>query len=259
MPYVRANLFYERESWKKPLTWSVVFHGLLVVSIVITGFLYSHRPANQWGMNNGEAVTATLVSAAPIPIAPHTEESNNIVANDSKGVTETRPQPKPAETEDGISIPGKVKQPKTTKTVTPPNAKPPRPVPTPEDTAVPYGDRGPVSGPFGAFTAPNTQGGFSFQNADFGSRFSYYVRQVNQIVSRNWYKPDVAAPRRAYIEFEIPRGGGSPSNVRIEQSSGVPALDQMAMRAVQRSDFPALPAEYNGSKVSVEFWFDYQR
>lgn len=260
MGYARANLFYERESWKKPLTWSVVFHALLTASVLITGYLYSHRPVNQWGMNSGDAVSATLVSAAPIPVAPHTEESNNIVANDSKGVTETRPQPKPVETEDGISIPGKVKQPKITKTVTPPNPRPPRPAPTPEETAVPYGDKGPVSGPFGTFTAPSTQGGFSFQNAEFGSRFANYVRIVNQTVSRNWYKPDVAAPHRAYITFTILRNGSVPFNsVQVEQSSGVPSLDQMAMRAVQRSEFPPLPDGYNGSQVSVEFWFDYQR
>ena len=258
MRYVRANLFYERESWKKPLTWSVVFHGLLIVSIAITSYIYGHRNVSTWGMNNGDAVTATLVSASALPI-PHAEESNNIVANESKGVTQTQPQPRPVETEDGISIPGKIKQPpKTVAKVTPPTPKPPRPVPTPEETAVPYGEGGPVSGPYGAFTAPHTQGGFSFQNADFGSRFAYYVRQVNQTVSRNWYKPDVAAPRRAYIQFDILRNG-SPINVRIEQSSGVPSLDQLAMRAVQRSEFPPLPGEYNGSKVAVEFWFDYQR
>jgi len=256
MAYVRANLFYERESWKKPLTLSLAFHGLLVVSVVVTAFVYGHRPVNTWGVNNGDAITVQLASASSVPI-PHAEESNNIVANESKGVTQTVPQPKPVETEDGISIPGHVTKPKTIKKVTPPTPAKPRPEPTPE-TAVPYGEGGPVSGPYGAFTAPHTQGGFSFQNADFGSRFSYYVREVNQTVSRNWYKPDVAAPRRAYIQFDIMRDG-SPTNVRIEQSSGVPSLDQLAMRAVQRSEFPRLPAEYSGSKVSVEFWFDYQR
>ena len=30
MAYVRANLFYEREQWRKPLLLSVGFHGLLV-------------------------------------------------------------------------------------------------------------------------------------------------------------------------------------------------------------------------------------
>lgn len=257
MAYVRANLFYERESWKKPLWYSVGFHGLLVVAIIATAFVYGHRPVNTWGMNNGQAVQATLVSASSLPI-PHAEQSNNIVANESKGVTETVPKPKPAETTDGITIPGHVTKPKEVKKVTPPTpARPPRPEPTPE-TAVPYGEGGPVSGPYGAFTAPHTQGGFSFQNADFGSRFANYVRLVNQTVSRNWYKPDVSAPRRAYIQFDIMRDG-TPTNVRIEQSSGVPSLDQLAMRAVQRSEFPALPGDYSGSKVSVEFWFDYQR
>jgi protein TonB len=48
--------------------------------------------------------------------------------------------------------------------------------------------------------------------------------------------------------------------VQIEQSSGVPSLDQSAVRALQRIDtFGPLPAGYSGSKVSVEFWFDYKR
>jgi periplasmic protein TonB len=259
MAYVRANLFYERESWKKPLWYSVGFHSLLVLAIIVTAFVYGHRPVNNWGMNNGQAVQATLVSASSLPI-PHAEQSNNIVANESKGVTETKPEPKPVETNDGVTIPGHVTKPKEVKKVTPPTpTRPPRPEPTPE-TAVPYGEGGPVSGPYGAFTAPHTQGGFSFQNADFGSRFAPYVRIVNQTVSRNWYKPDVSAPRRAYITFDILRNGSVPFNsVQVEQSSGVPSLDDMAKRAVQRSEFPPLPDGYNGSKVSVEFWFDYQK
>ncbi|HSM86322.1 MAG TPA: TonB family protein [Candidatus Limnocylindrales bacterium] len=259
MAYVRANLFYEREQWKKPLVLSLVFHGLLAASILITSFVLRPSNTTNWGINNGDAVSATLVSASALPI-PHTEESNNIVANESKGVTQTQPLPKPVETEDGVSIPGHVAKPRPTpsRPVTATNVRPPRPVPTPEDTAVPYGEGGPVSGPYGTFSAPHTQGGFSFQNADFGTRFAYYVRSVNQTVSRNWFKPDVASARRVYILFDITRGG-SPTNVRIEQSSGVPALDQLAMRAVQRSEFGPLPGDYTGSKVSVEFWFDYQK
>jgi len=259
MAYARANLFYEREQWKKPLVLSVGFHLLLVAAIAVAGYVLRPRVVNSWGINSGDAVSATLVSASALPI-PHVEESNNIVANESKGVTETKPEPKPVETEDGISIPGKVVKPKPQpqKTVTATAVRPPRPVPTPEDTAVPYGEGGPVSGPYGTFTAPHTQGGFSFQNADFGTRFAYYVQRVNQTVSRNWFKPDVTAAKRVYVLFDIMRDG-SPTNVRIEQSSGVPSLDQLAVRAVQRSDFGALPPEYNGSKVSVEFWFDYQK
>ncbi len=258
MAFVRSNLFYEREQWKRPLFLSAGFHLFLTGSILLTGYLLAPRNTTNWGQNTGDAVNATLISASALPI-PHVDESKNIVANDSKGVTETKPQPKPAETEDGVSIPNKdVKvKPKPQTKVTATVARP-HPVPTPEDTAVPYGEKGPVSGPYGSFSAPHTEGGFSFQDASFGSRFAYYVQRVNQTVSRNWFKPDVENAHRVYIIFDIMKDG-SPTNVRIEQSSGVPSLDQLAMRAVQRSDFGPLPPEYPGSKVSVEFWFDYTK
>lgn len=258
MAFVRPNLFYEREQWKKPLFLSAGFHLFLTGSIVLTAFLLAPRATTNWGQNTGDAVNATLISASALPI-PHVEESKNIVANDSKGVTETKPQPKPVETDDGVSIPTKeVKVKPKPQTKTPPMIAHAHPLPTPEDTAVPYGEKGPVSGPYGSFSAPHTEGGFSFQDASFGSRFAYYVQRVNQTVSRNWFKPDVDNAKRVYIIFDIMKDG-SPTNVRVEQSSGVPSLDQLAMRAVQRSDFGPLPPEYPGSKVSVEFWFDYTK
>jgi protein TonB len=258
MAFVRPNLFYEREQWKKPLFLSAGFHVFLTGSIVLTAFLLAPRATTNWGQNTGDAVNATLISASALPI-PHVEESKNIVANDSKGVTETKPQPKPVETDDGVSIPTKeVKVKPKPQTKTPPMIAHAHPLPTPEDTAVPYGEKGPVSGPYGSFSAPHTEGGFSFQDASFGSRFAYYVQRVNQTVSRNWFKPDVDNAKRVYIIFDIMKDG-SPTNVRVEQSSGVPSLDQLAMRAVQRSDFGPLPPEYPGSKVSVEFWFDYTK
>jgi protein TonB len=259
MAYVRANLFYEREQWRKPLLLSVGFHGMLVLAIFGLGYVMnSHGSANDWGIHEGDAVTAQLVSAS-IPI-PKQEQSENIVANESKGVTKTVPQPKPVETEDGVSIPGKVTPPKKIDRPVPPThvQQPPRPVPTPVDTAVPYGEGGPVSGPYGAVTTANYKGGFSFQNANFGGKYGWYVDGVKRRVQQNWLTyeidPRIKAPHRAFIEFDITRDG-SPANVHLAQSSGVPSLDQSAMRAIQRVDtFGKLP---EGDKVTVEFWFDY--
>ncbi len=116
-----------------------------------------------------------------------------------------------------------------------------------------------MSGPYGAFKSTNVKGGFSFQGGDFGSRYGWYVQVVNNKVSNNWYTTEIgsaAGAHRAYIVFDI-RPDGTPENVRVEQSSGVPSLDISAQRAVQRIDtFGPTPT---GSKVSVEFWFDYQR
>lgn len=256
--YVRANLFYEREEWKGPLLLSVGFHALLVCAIVVMSIaMNTHGSANDWGINKGDAVTAELVSAS-IPI-PRNEQSENIVANESKGVTQTVPQPKPVETEDGIAIKGKVTPPKKIdKPVTTAHATPPRPLPTPVDTAVPYGEGGPVSGPYGAVATANYKGGFSFHDADFGSLYGWYVNAVKQRVQSNWLTyeldPRIKAQHRGYVEFDILRDG-SPTNVHIAQSSGVPAIDTSATRAIQRIDsFGKLP---KGDRVTVEFWFDY--
>jgi len=152
--------------------------------------------------------------------------------------------------------------------------KPPRPErstvaknlpPEPEpENVVPFGQGGPISGPYGVFNAGDAKGGLSFSGGgDFGSRFGWYVDVVRRKISENWMKyeidPRVTSGQRVYITFDILRNG-QPTNVQIEQSSGIPSLDVSATRAIQRIDtFGALPNEYNGSKVSVEFWFDYRR
>ena len=257
---MQADLFNEREDWRRPLALSAGFHLLLALTIVIVGFF--HRSSGpQWGGGtSGDAVNADLVSSVPLP--PAQTQTNNILANPSIGVTHSQPQPR-VETEDGISIPERNAKKRIEKTPTPP-PQPPRPQPRPatppvEDTAVPFGEGGPVSGPYGVFTAPNTKGGFNFQSGDFGSRFAWYVDVVRRKVRENWpYQLNAQSDtRRVYISFDILRNG-TPTNIQLEQSSGVPALDQTAMRAIQRIDsFGALPGDYSGSKVSVEFWFDY--
>jgi len=257
MAYVRANMFYEREEWKRPLLVSVGFHGALVVALFVLAYVMQPRSnADAWGLKPGDAVTAQLVSAS-IPI-PHAEESKNIVANDSKGVTETQPVPKPVETEDGISIKGKVPPKKNIDKPAPPTPSRPRAVPTPVETAVPFGDQGPVSGPYGVVSTQAYKGGFSFHDADFGSLYGWYVNAVKQRVQQNWLTyeldPRIKAEHRGYVEFDI-MADGSPANVHVAQSSGVPAIDTSAVRAVQRIDsFGKLP---KGNRVTVEFWFDY--
>jgi hypothetical protein len=110
MSYAKANIFYEREEWKKPVLLSVGFHGVLVLAIAVWGYaMQQHSTANDWGIKQGDAVTAQLVSAS-IPI-PKPEQSDNIVANENKGVTQTQPEAKPVEKppDDAVPIQGKVK------------------------------------------------------------------------------------------------------------------------------------------------------
>ena len=215
-----------------------------------------------WGAGGGgEAIGATLVTT--VPIAANPEQTQNVLANESKGVTKS--QPKIAEKDpNAIEIQGKNTKikPKKPETATKEKAQ----AEPPEETnQVAFGEGGPVSGPYGTFSAAGAKGGFGFTGGggDFGTRFAWYVQGVQRVVSQNWMKyeidPRITSAERVYITFDITRDG-RPSNVQVEQSSGVPSLDISAARAIQRIDtFGSLPPEYSGNKVSVEFWFDYKK
>ncbi len=139
-----------------------------------------------------------------------------------------------------------------------------RPQPAPEPTnQVPFGQGGPANSL--RFSMSGGSGGLSMTGGagDFGSRYAWYVDKVRRVISENWLKyqvsPEANNAARVYLTFDIDRSG-SPSNVQIEQSSHVPSLDYSAVNALKRIDtFGPLPPDYNGNKVSVEFYFDYRR
>jgi periplasmic protein TonB len=254
----QTGIFEERDRWARAILVSIGLHLALAIAIVIGGYMRGAGGQNWGGDTSGEAVQANLISAVPLP-APQ-EPTQNIVATENKGLTQSIPKQEEQQP-DAVPIPEK--PPKRTiekNPITPTRQKPLPTVQPPPNNVVPYGQGGPISGPYGAFTATNVKGGFSFQGGgDFGSRYAWYVQVVNRKVSNNWYTMEVGQngnAHRVYILFDI-QPDGSPTNVRIEQSSGVPALDQSAIRAIQRIDgFGATPS---GGRVSVEFWFDYQR
>lgn len=252
---MQTAIFEERDKWTGAILLSVGFHLFLAVIVIVTGYFKGGREEVWGGTTSGDAVSASLVSAVPLP-APQ-EPTQNILANESKGITQSVPE-KAEEEPTAIPVPDTTKHKQQKPAVTQaPDIH--RPVTPPQENVVPYGQGGPVSGPYGSFKAANVKGGFNFQSGDFGSRYGWYVQVVNSKVSNNWYTMEIgqaANPHRVYITFDIERDG-SPDNVRIEQSSGIPALDQSAVRAVQRIDTFGPPP--SGNKVSVEFWFDYQR
>jgi protein TonB len=165
---------------------------------------------------------------------------------------------------DAIEIQGKNTKIKPTKTPTVTKEKP-QPAPEAENNQVAFGEGGPVSGPYGSFSAGAAKGGFGVTGGggDFGTKYAWYVQVIQQKVSENWLRyevdPKITTAQRVYITFDIGRDG-HPFNVQTEQSSGVPALDISATRALQRIDtFGPLPPDYSGNKISVEFWFDYSK
>jgi len=257
-----AEIYFEHDPWGRALAWSAGFHVAMTGLLLLYSVVLGSRPGTGWGAGGGgSAMGVTLVSTVPLPANP--TQTQNVLANESKGLTQSQPKIEEKEPE-AIEIQGKNAKIKPKKPPTPTKAKP-QPEPEAESNQVAFGEGGPVSGPYGNFTAGGAKGGFGVTggSGDFGSLYAWYVRVIQQKVSENWLKyevdPGISSAQRVYITFDVAKDG-HPFNVRVEQSSGVPSLDISAVRAIQRIDtFGPLPPDYSGSKVSVEFWFDYKR
>jgi protein TonB len=248
-----AEIFFEHDSWPRALGWSAGFHMAVTALLLLYSVVFTGSRGQGWGTGGGgDAMGVTLVSSVPLPSTP--AQTQNVLANESKGVTKSQPKVEEKEP-DAIEIQGKNSKVKAKKPPTPTKAKP-EPAPEEETNQVAFGEGGPVSGPYGSFAAGGAKGGF-------GTKYGWYVQVIQRKVSENWLKyevdPRITTAQRVYITFDIARDG-HPLNVQVEQSSGVPSLDVSAVRALQRIDtFGSLPPDYGGSKISVEYWFDYKR
>lgn len=273
------------ESLKRFLYYSGGLH-LVLLGLVVYGAFVTNN-GESWG-GPGGAITVGLVGNVPaIPLPRPEFVSESRVVDESKGLyTSPPPDIKTPPPPDAIPIPSfnltkpqPERKPKTPPKEEPRNLTPPpkynsrpsklleNPNPPPEN-AVPYGRGGTPTIPTTSFAmgAGTTQAGLGFSGVgggDFGTRFSWYVQAVQQRVSRNWLQstidPRLTTAPRVIVTFDILRSG-QVVNVQVTQSSNNYSVDSSAIRAVQNSSpLNPLPAEYNGSKVSVEFWFDFQR
>ncbi len=257
-----AEIFFEHEHWGRALAWSLGFHLAVTGFIILYATFFTGAHGEGWGSGGGgSAIGVTLVSSVPLPANP--APAQNVLANESKGLTQSQPKVEEKEP-DAIEIQGKNAKIKPKKPPTPTKAKP-KPEPEPETNQVAFGEGGPVSGPYGTFDAGGAKGGFGISGGagDFGTRYGWYVQVIQRKVSENWLKyevdPRITSANRAYVTFDVARDG-HPYDVKIEQSSGVPSLDISAVRAIQRIDtFGPLPSDYSGNKISVEYWFDYKK
>ena len=254
------DIYSEPGQLRRPLAWSLGLHLAFAAFVVLYAMFIHGFRGEGWGSGGGgDAMGATLVNSVPLPA--NEAQTENVLATESKGLSKSQPKVEEKEPE-AIPIPDKntKTKPAPIKSATQRKAQPE----PPESNQIPYGEGGPVSGPY-TMSAGGAKGGFGFTGSggDFGSRFSWYVEAVQRKVTENWLKyevdPRISEAKRVYLTFDIARDG-HPSNVEIEQSSGVPSLDLSAKRALERIDtFAPLPPDYSGSKVSVEFWFDYKR
>lgn len=92
-----------------------------------------------------------------------------------------------------------------------------------------------------------------------GADFTEWVEHLRVQVYRNWIVPQSAAfgfGTHADFEFVVERDGRV-SAVRLEKSSGVPALDRAAQNALIASRPLALPADYRSPRLTLHVSFMY--
>lgn len=243
----------------KPAMGSFALHATLIGLAVFYGVLGGLFHHNEWGTAGaGGAIQVNLVSnAVPLP----TKEINpNVLATETPSEAPAAPQPKAKQAEDLKAIPilGKLQTKPTQQPVqkTPQSKVQPQP-----NYRAQYGEQ--AGGRMQqSVQAPSSNGPVTtLDNGDFGSRFGWYVNQINTKVQQNWYKQEIdpRTPKglRVYLTFTIQRDGG-PLNIQVDRSSGSYTLDQSCMRAVKRVDtFGPLPSAYNSNTLSVSYYCEY--
>lgn len=251
------------DSLKGPLGLSLTFHLVVVGSLVVSSVL-SHR-GELWGGVGGGSVTVGLVGSVPGISLPRPDVvTPSRVVDESRGLYKAEPKPKEVETE-ATPIP-KFERNKPPRYVTRPSRVLENPTPPPPG-AIPYGQGGTPTVPYTSFSmGAGTQGGLGFTGAgggNFGSRFPWYVEAVQRKISGNWLQstvdPSVRWAPRVVATFEVLRDGTA-TNIQLLRSSGNSSVDTSAVRAIRASSpFQQLPAEYQGTYVNVEFWFEFRR
>ena len=253
------------------LKWSLLFHGVLA-GLIVAATWASHR-GDLWGgtaTGGGSVVPVGMVQKLPgIPLPAPLIQTPSRVVDESKSLYKDEPKPEEVPPPDAVKIP-KFDKEQPPKYQTRPSKVLEDKTPPPLN-AIPGGGGSPNipyssaqqtfqlgAGTTGSLSVPGAGG-----TGDFGSRYAWYVDAVRNRISSNWLQslidPSIRYAPRVVVTFTILRNG-SIANIQFTQRSGYTAVDNSAVRALQASSpFQALPGDYSGSSINVEFWFDFRR
>jgi outer membrane biosynthesis protein TonB len=88
-----GEIFFEHERWGRNLAWSAGLHLAFTLAILLYALMASGRGSSNWGAGGGgSAMGVTLVSTVPLPANP--VQTQNVLATESKGLSQSKPQPR---------------------------------------------------------------------------------------------------------------------------------------------------------------------
>ena len=218
-------------------------------------------------------------AARPVPPAPKVAEAPKPAprAPEPRELSKSAPQP-PAPTPKGEEPAYEGRnaqtQPQTARAQPEPQPQPqqqtppPSPGSEPRVASVPQ----PVSPPPGMFRAPGGGGGLQGGRGGIEGqaipldtpepRYQDYFNRIREKIKRNWIYPREAGDRgiegELLIEFGIAKSGEL-QFILLRKTSGVPILDEYALRAVQlASPFPPVPDAISKGGLPINGIFRYQ-
>ena len=244
---------------------SLALHLSVGVGVFLAAWLQAHRPHEEWGDIHGGGMGSVAVTpVARIPL-PTQSGPVNPVANDTESRAPTppakaKPQPAVKEDLDAIPLEGRNARQRSAAAAAP-NKFRDKQEDLPNQVYSQSGQHmvSPMVGMTGG-------GGVSLgNNSPFGAQFGAYSDMVKNKVASNWKTSDIDPRIRTanpvVVTFTINRDGSVPSpSVKVEQSSGIAALDMSAQRAVlEAAPFAPLPLQFTRNSADIEFHFELRR
>jgi periplasmic protein TonB len=261
-----ADILDQAEPIRRSLAFSVTLH--VSVALFLLGYAWiGPGKREEWGELNGGGIGSVAVGVvAAVPLAARSGQLNP-VANDTESSVPTPPS----------------------------KAKTQPKVQAPEPDAIPLRSRNAARRPQAAASAPNKWrdqqkdlpnqlysstgqsavspmyqmsggGGVGVGNSSpFGTQLGWYATLLRNKVAQNWRTADIDPRLRTaplvVVHFTLQRDGSLTSgSVRVVQTSGVPALDYSAQRAVlDAAPFPAIPSQFPRNTADIEMQFELRR
>jgi periplasmic protein TonB len=254
----------QREPFGAPAAGSLLLHMAAAGALALLVAVNAHFRGNEWGLNGPKgAIQATLVDSAPsVPLPSVTPPTPNVLATQQPSPAPAPPSKAtiPIEDEKAIPIPSHQPKLRPEKKVQPESPKHAQPLN--QQNRANYGEAAPTQLQHSMANTPTQANApVTVSGGDFAARFPWYVNMITRTVHQYWYEqeidPHTPMNSVAYVTFTIARDG-TVSNIHIENASSSPTLNTSGVRAVQRvGHFPALPDQYTGSSVAVEYTFTY--
>jgi protein TonB len=259
-----VEILDERDSLKRPILGSVLLHVAVFGSIAVMSIANVGK-RESWGDPNssgGGAFTVTPVKAIPLP--GRAGPVNKVASDTESQIPEpvkAKPEPKRAAKDDpnAIALKSKKSAKSSQADQYASNRRDPREYS--ENQVYSRAGQAATSPLYGL--APGSGGVGVGNGMPFGNRFGAYAQLIRERVAQRWKTETVDGRIKtlppAIVTFEIMRNG-QVRNIKVFQSSGSYALDASAQRAItEAAPFEPLPAAYDGSSATIEFWFQLKR